>query len=55
MTARTHDGRAFRLLALLDEYSRECLSIGVARKLTREDVLERLMDLFIRRGVPELS
>lgn len=53
MTARTHDGRAFRLLTMLDEYTRECLATDVARKLTSEDVLERLTDLFIRRGVPE--
>jgi len=50
---RTHDGRAFRLLTLMDEYTRECLAIDVARKLTSEDVLERLSDLFVRRGVPD--
>lgn len=49
---RTHDGRSFRILTLLDEYTRECLSIDVARKLTSEDILERLSDLFIHRGVP---
>ena len=53
MTARTHDGRAFRLLTMLDEYTRECLAIDVARRLTSDDVLERLTDLFIRRGVPD--
>ncbi len=51
--ARTHDGRAFRMLTILDEFTRECLAIDVARRLTSEDVLERLSDLFIRRGVPE--
>jgi transposase InsO family protein len=40
------------MLTLIDEHSRECLSIDVARKLTSEDVLERLSDLFVRRGVP---
>ena len=50
---RTHDGRAVRMLTILDEYTRECLAIDVARKLTSEDVLERLTDLFIRRGVPD--
>jgi transposase InsO family protein len=50
---RTHDGRAIRMLTLLDEYTRECLSIDVGRRLSREDVLERLTDLFIRRAVPE--
>ena len=51
--SRTHDGRALRLLTLMDEYTRECLSIDVGRKLNSEDVLERLSDLFIRRGVPD--
>jgi putative transposase len=51
--ARTHDGRAFRMLTIVDEFTRECLAIDVARKLTSEDILERLSDLFIRRGVPD--
>ncbi len=49
---RTSDRRAFRMLVIMDEYSRECLSIDVARRLNSEDVLERLNDLFIRRGTP---
>ncbi len=52
MAERTRDGRAFRLLTIIDEYSRECLSIDVARKLTSEDVLDRLMQLFVDRGLP---
>ncbi len=40
------------MLTLIDEYTRECLAIDVARRLTSEDVLERLSDLFIRRGIP---
>jgi len=39
---RTSDGRSFRMLVIMDEYSRECLSIDVARRLNSEDVLERL-------------
>jgi len=50
---RTHDGRPLRMLTLVDEYTRECLAIDVARRLTSEDVLERLTDLFIHRGVPD--
>lgn len=50
---RTHDGRPLRLLTLVDEYTRECLAIDVARRMTSEDVLERLTDLFIHRGVPD--
>jgi len=49
---RTSDGRAIRLLTLIDEHSRECLAIDVARSLKSEDVLERLSDLFVCRGVP---
>ena len=50
---RTHDGRAFRMLNLIDEYTRECLAIDVSRRMTSESVLERLSDLFVRRGVPD--
>jgi putative transposase len=50
---RTADGRSFRMLVIIDEHTRECLAIDVARKLTSEDLLERLSDLFICRGVPD--
>ena len=50
---RTHDGRSLRMLTMVDEYTRECLAIDVARRMTSEDVLERLTDLFIHRGVPD--
>ena len=50
--SRTHDGRVIRMLTLIDEHTRECLAIDVARKLNSESVLERLSDLFVRRGVP---
>ena len=50
---RTSEGRSFRMLTLIDEYTRESLSIDVERKLSSEHVLERLSDLFIRRGVPK--
>lgn len=50
--ARTSDGRPLRLLTLMDEHTRECLSIDVGRKLSSEDVLERLTHLFVLRGVP---
>ena len=51
--ARTHDGRSLRMLTLVDEYTRECLAIDVARQLKSEDVLERLVWLFTTRGVPQ--
>ena len=50
---RTHDGRAVRLLTIVDEYTRECLAIDVARRLNSENVLERLAELFVNRGVPD--
>jgi putative transposase len=49
---RTSDGRAFRMLTLIDEHTRECLAIDVARSLKSGEVLERLSDLFVCRGVP---
>ena len=50
---RTADGRPLRLLPIVDEYTRECLSIDVGRRLNSEHVLARLAELFVRRGVPE--
>ena len=50
---RTHEGRAFRMLVVVDEYTRECLAIEVARKLNSQDVLRVLARLFVRQGVPE--
>lgn len=50
--ARTHDGRAFRMLTIIDEYARECLVIDVARKLKSDYVLGRLAWLMATRGVP---
>ena len=50
--ARTHDGRKIRMLNVIDEFTRECLAIRVARKLKGADVIDVLSDLFILRGVP---
>jgi transposase InsO family protein len=49
---RTRDGRKLRLLNVVDEFTRECLSIRVARKLSSVDVIDVLADLFITRGAP---
>jgi len=49
---RTHDGKVFRMLTIIDEYTRECLAIVVDRKLNSFDVIDALADLFIRRGPP---
>ena len=53
MQDRTHDGRSFRILNLIDEYSRECLSVKVGRSLRAEEVVEALTGLFCRYGIPE--
>ena len=53
LTARTADGRAFRMLTIIDEYTRECLAIPVERRLTSEDVIDQLFNLFILRGIPK--
>jgi transposase InsO family protein len=49
----THDGWALRLLVLLDEYTRECLAIGVARRLGHAEVIEVLGEVMLWRGIPE--
>ena len=51
--SRTHDGRKFRMLNLIDEFTRECLAIRVDRKLRSTDVIDALSDQFILRGVPD--
>jgi len=52
VSGRTSDGLPLRILTILDEYTRECLAIDVGRKFTSEDVLDRLTELFVSRGVP---
>ena len=49
---RTHDGRPLRMLTMVDEYTRECLTIDVAREYRSEHVLDRLAELFVERGAP---
>jgi len=53
VSARTNEGLALRMLVVLDGWTRECLSIDVARKLNSDDLLERLSLLMATRGVPE--
>ena len=49
---RTHDGWPLKMLTVLDEYSRECLAIVVARRLQSDDVLQTLSELFVEHGPP---
>jgi len=51
--AQTHDGRKLRLMTLIDEHTRECLAIRVARRINSFGVLETMADVMLMRGVPE--
>ena len=50
---RTSDGRPLRILVVIDEYTRECLSMYVARRISSQDVLDQLYELFLVRGTPD--
>jgi transposase InsO family protein len=50
---RTANGRAFKILTIIDEYTRECLALLVKRRITSQEVIDKLFDLFILRGIPE--
>ncbi len=52
LAERTHDGRPLKIRTVVDEYSRECLAIVVARRLRSIEVLETLAELFVTHGVP---
>jgi len=53
LTDRTEDGRRLKLFAVIDEYTRECLAIEVARSFTSQDVVGVLRYLFAVRGTPQ--
>ena len=50
---QTHDGRKVRLMTLIDEFTRECLAIRVARRINSLGVLETMADVMLVRGIPE--
>lgn len=50
---RTHDGRPYKILNIIDEYSRECLASFVSRRIRSQDVILVLSELFLRHGCPE--
>jgi putative transposase len=52
MIDRTADGRPFKILNIIDEYTRECLAIRGDRKIKNQDVIDLLFHLFIFRGIP---
>jgi transposase InsO family protein len=49
----TANARAFKILNVIDEYTRECLATLIARKIRNQDVIDLLFQLFIFRGIPE--
>ena len=53
LTDRTEDGRQLKLLAVIDEYTRECLALEVGRSFTAENVVNTLQYVFAVRGRPE--
>ena len=50
---RTADGRMLKILAVIDEYTRECLALHAARSIKSADVRAILRELCIERGMPE--
>jgi putative transposase len=50
--AQTHDGRRLRLMTLIDEFTRKCLAIRVARRINAIGVIETLADAMLFEGIP---
>lgn len=50
---RTTSGSALKWLSIVDEYTRECLTLKVNRGITSEGVIDTLAELFAMRGVPQ--
>ena len=50
---RTSDGRPIRMLTIMDEYTRECLSIHIQRQIKAPEVLYKLSELFTTKGIPD--
>src|SRR5512136_1598399 len=53
MIDRTVNGKAFKILNIIDEYTRECLVTLVNRKIKADDVIDQLFNLFVFRSIPE--
>lgn len=53
MAEKLKDGTKIRTLTVIDEYTRECLSLRTGYSLKADDVMSVLTDLFIRRGIPD--
>jgi transposase InsO family protein len=53
MVERTADGKKFKILNIIDEYTRECLATLVDHNIKADDVIDQLFQLFVLRGIPE--
>jgi len=53
VSERTERGGQIKMLNVVDEFTRECLTIEVARKFTGQDVVRTLQELFAIRGRPK--
>ena len=53
MIEHTANGKAFKILNIMDEYTRESVGVKVERKIKAQDVIDKLFDLFVFRGIPE--
>jgi putative transposase len=53
MIERTANGRAFKILNIIDEFTRKNLSTKVNRRIRSQDVIDELFELFILQGIPE--
>jgi putative transposase len=49
----TEDGRRLKVMPVVEEYTRECLSLEGERSIKAEDVITTLHRLFIERGEPD--
>ena len=50
---RLFRGRRYKMLTVIDEYTRQCMTVHAQFQLTSQDVLETLSECFIRYGKPE--
>ena len=50
---RTHDGSKFRMLTVIDEFTRRCMAVVVERRLNSDNVLHCLTELFVQHGPPD--
>jgi transposase InsO family protein len=50
---RSREGRPLKFLTVVDEFTRQCLAIEVARKQSSRDVLPMLAGLMLRHGIPK--